>query len=460
MAAIDDVIKYTENNRDKFEEELFELLRFPSISSDPDSTEEMNRCAEWLKKNFESFGLSAEILPTQGWPVVVAETAKKSDRPTVLVYGHYDVQPVDPLELWNSPPFEPRRAENGNVYARGATDDKGQAFTHVKAAEAWMKAGVEPPVNLVFLIEGEEEIGSPNLEDFIREHRERFLADAVLISDTSQFGRDLPALCYALRGITYMEFIVTGAKEDLHSGMFGGIAPNPAHVVARILADMKDPNGTIQIPGFYDGVKAPEDWELEEYEKLPWDFEELAKQLGISKLSGEREYPVPVRKWCRPTLDINGVYGGFAGKGAKTVIPSKAGAKVSMRLVPGQDAERVAKLFEDFVRERIPEEYQVELINYQNSPATVIPVEHPAMQAGKEAFAKGFGKEPLLTREGASIPVVSFFVDEMKCPTVLLGFGLPDDNLHAPNEKFLLEDFHRGIKTSAHFLDAFARIEK
>ncbi|MCA9429146.1 MAG: M20/M25/M40 family metallo-hydrolase, partial [Candidatus Omnitrophica bacterium] len=306
MAAIDDVIKYTENNRDKFEEELFELLRFPSISSDPDSTEEMNRCAEWLKKNFESFGLSAEILPTQGWPVVVAETAKKSDRPTVLVYGHYDVQPVDPLELWNSPPFEPRRAENGNVYARGATDDKGQAFTHVKAAEAWMKAGVEPPVNLVFLIEGEEEIGSPNLEDFIREHRERFLADAVLISDTSQFGRDLPALCYALRGITYMEFIVTGAKEDLHSGMFGGIAPNPAHVVARILADMKDPNGTIQIPGFYDGVKAPEDWELEEYEKLPWDFEELAKQLGISKLSGEREYPVPVRKWCRPTLDING----------------------------------------------------------------------------------------------------------------------------------------------------------
>jgi acetylornithine deacetylase/succinyl-diaminopimelate desuccinylase-like protein len=458
MAAIDDVIHYAEQNRERFEQELFEMLRFPSISSDPDSTSEMQRCAEWLKKNFEGFGVSAEILSTKGWPAVVAETPRKPGRPTVLVYGHYDVQPVDPLDLWNSPPFEPRRA-NGNVYARGATDDKGQVFTHVKAAEAWMKSSGEPPVNLVFLIEGEEEIGSPNLEDFIRENRNRFEADAVLISDTSQFGPDQPALCYALRGITYMEFVVTGAKEDLHSGMFGGIAPNPAHVVARILADMKDPGGAIRIPGFYDGVAAPQDWELEEYEKLPWDYEELARQLGVPKLSGEQEYPVPVRKWCRPTLDINGIYGGFAGKGAKTVIPSKAGAKVSMRLVPGQDAARIARLFEEFVRERVPEEYQVEIINYQNSPATVIPVEDPAMQAGKEAFAKGFGKDPLLTREGASIPVVAFFVDEMKMPTVLLGFGLPDDNLHAPNEKFLLEDFHRGIKTSAHFLDAFSRIK-
>ncbi len=459
MAAIDDVIQYVEENRAKFEDELFELLRFPSISSDPESSDEMSRCADWVKLNFEQIGLKAEILPTKGWPVVVAETEREEGRPTVLVYGHYDVQPVDPVDLWDSPPFEPRRA-NGNVYARGATDDKGQAFTHVKAAEAWMKASGGPPVNLVFLIEGEEEIGSPNLEDFIQENRSRFEADAVLVSDTSQFGPGQPALCYALRGITYMEFVVTGAKEDLHSGMFGGIAPNPAHVVSRVLADMKDANGTIQIPGFYDGVKPPEDWELAEYEKLPWNYEELAKQLGIAKLSGEQEFPVPVRKWCRPTLDINGVYGGFAGKGAKTVIPSKAGAKVSMRLVPGQDAVRIAEIFETFVRERIPDDYQVEITNFQNSPATVIPIEDPAMQAGKEAFAKGYGKEPLLTREGASIPVVAFFVDEMKMPTVLLGFGLPDDNLHAPNEKFLLEDFHRGIKTSAHFLDAFARIKR
>ena len=459
MSEIDNVIQFVEENRDRFEDELFQLLRFPSISSDSDSGKEMDRCACWVRDNFQEMGLEAEILPTKGWPVVVAETERKEERPTVLVYGHYDVQPVDPIDLWNSPPFEPHRA-NGNVYARGATDDKGQAFAHIKAAEAWMKTVGEPPVNLVFLIEGEEEVGSPNLEDFIRENRERFQADAVLISDTSQFGPDQPALCYALRGITYMEFVVTGAKEDLHSGMFGGIAPNPAHVVARILADLKDPNGTIQIPGFYDGVRPPEDWELEEYEKLPWDYEELARQLGIPKLTGEEEYPVPVRKWCRPTLDINGMYGGFAGQGAKTGIPSKAGAKVSMRLVPGQDAERIAELFENFVRERIPEEYQVELMNYQTSPATVIPVEDPAMQAGKEAFARGFVKEPLLTREGASIPVVAFFVDEMKMPTVLLGFGLPDDNLHAPNEKFRLEDFHRGIKTSAHFLDAFARIKQ
>jgi len=458
MTPINQVIKYIDENRSRFEEELFDFLRIPSISSDPGSGPEMDRCAEWVRSDFERFGLRSEVLPTKGWPAVVAESPRVNGKPTVLVYGHYDVQPVDPVELWDSPPFEPRLA-NGNVYARGATDDKGQAFTHLKAAEAWMKAGGELPVNLVFLIEGEEEIGSPNLEDFIRRHLARFEADAALISDTSQFGPNLPALCYALRGITYMEFIVTGAKEDLHSGMFGGIAPNPAHVVARILADLKDPNGTIQIPGFYDGVTPPEDWELEEYEKLPWDYEELARQLGVPKLCGEREFPVPVRKWCRPTLDINGLYGGFAGKGAKTVIPSKAGAKVSMRLVPGQDAERVAQLFETFVRERVPEEYRLELINYQTSPATVIPVEDPAMQAGKEAFAKGFGKEPLLTREGASIPVVAFFVDELKMPTVLLGFGLPDDNLHAPNEKFLLEDFYRGIKTSAHFLDAFARIK-
>lgn len=455
---MDEVIRYIDDNREKFKEELFELLRFPSISSDPGRGEEMAACSEWLKKNFEAIGLEAEILPTEGWPVVTAKTPRKDGRPTVLVYGHYDVQPVDPVDLWDSPPFEPRTA-NGNVYARGATDDKGQAFAHVKAAEAWMKTVGDPPVNLVFLIEGEEEIGSPNLENFIRKHRERFEADAVLVSDTSQFGPNQPALCYALRGLTYMEFVVTGAKEDLHSGMFGGIAPNPAHVVARVLADLKDVNGTIQIPGFYDGVKAPEEWELEEYEKLPWDFDDLARQLGVPKLSGEKEHPIPVRKWCRPTLDINGVYGGYSGKGAKTVIPSKAGAKVSMRLVPGQDAERIAALFKKFVEERIPEEYQLEIWSYQNSPATVIPVEDPAMQAGKEAFAKGFGKEPLLIREGASIPVVAFFVDEMKMPTVLLGFGLPDDNLHAPNEKFSLEDYHRGIRTSAHFLDAFARIK-
>lgn len=457
MNAIKRVCCFLEENRERFEEELCAFLRFPSISANPDHRQDILSCAEWLRARFVEIGLAAEILPTKGWPAVVAETPKRPGLPTVLVYGHYDVQPVDPLDLWNSPPFEPRR-ENGILYARGATDDKGQVYTHVKAAEAWMRAVGEIPVNLIFLIEGEEEIGSPNLEEFIQERRARFEADAVLISDTSQFGPNQPALCYALRGLTYMEFVVTGSNQDLHSGMFGGIVPNPAQVVANVIASLKNPDGSIAIEGFYDGVRDAEEWEIREYEKLPWDFAGLARELGLPSLSGEREYPVPVRKWCRPTLDVNGLYGGYAGKGAKTVIPSQAGAKVSMRLVPGQDANRIADLFEAHVRAGIPSDCRVEIIRYQNSPATVIPVEDPAMRAGKEALQRGFGKEPLLIREGASIPVVAFFVDVMKMPVVLLGFGLPDDNLHAPNEKFTLADFHRGIATSAHFHDVYARI--
>ncbi len=457
MSAIQQVISYLEKNRNRFEEELFEFLRFPSISASPSHAGDVLACAEWLTGRFRELGLSAEILSTQGQPAVVAETERRKDRPTVLVYGHYDVQPVDPLDLWSSPPFEPV-VRDGVVFARGATDDKGQLYTHLKATEAWIQVTGETPINLVFLMEGEEEVGSPHLERFIEEHRERFQADAVIISDTSQFGAGYPALCYALRGLTYMEFIVTGANQDLHSGMFGGVVPNPAQVTGTIIAALKNPDGSIAIPGFYDGVKPPEDWEIEEYEKLPWDFEEMASQLGLPHLSGEQQYPVPVRKWYRPTLDVNGVYGGYAGKGAKTVIPSQAGAKVSMRLVPGQDPERIADLFETFVRERIPSDCSVEVIRYQNSPAIVIPVDDPAMKAGREAYHLGFGREPLFIREGASIPVVGYFVDQMKMSVVLFGFGLPDDNPHAPNEKFTLADYHRGIATSAQFQDVYARI--
>ena len=457
MSAIQQVISYLEKNRNRFEEELFEFLRFPSISASPSHAGDVQACAEWLTGRFRELGLSAEILPTQGLPAVVAETKRRKDRPTVLVYGHYDVQPVDPLDLWSSPPFEPV-VKDGVVYARGATDDKGQLYTHLKATEAWIHVTGETPINLVFLMEGEEEVGSPHLERFIEENRERFQADAVIISDTSQFGAGYPALCYALRGLTSMEFIVTGANQDLHSGMFGGVVPNPAQVTGAIIAALKNLDGSIAIPGFYDGVEAPEDWEVQEYEKLPWDFEDMAKQLGLPRLSGEQQYPVPVRKWYRPTLDINGVYGGYAGKGAKTVIPSQAGAKVSMRLVAGQNPERIADLFEAFVRERIPSDCSVEVIRYQNSPAIVIPVDDPAMKAGREAYHLGFGREPLFIREGASIPVVGYFVDQMKMSVVLFGFGLPDDNPHAPNEKFTLSDYHRGIATSAHFQDVYARI--
>jgi acetylornithine deacetylase/succinyl-diaminopimelate desuccinylase-like protein len=458
MGSIESVQEYLASHRGKFEEELMEFLKIPSVSSDPNAKADIERCAEWLRDRFQDLGLQTEILPTKGWPAVVAETPRDDSLPTVLVYGHYDVQPVDPLDLWHSPPFEPR-VEDGVVYARGATDDKGQSYTHVKAAEGWIRTVGKPPVNLVFLMEGEEEVGSPNLEDFIRENSSRFQADAVLISDTSQFGPGLPALCYSLRGITYMEFEVTGCNQDLHSGMFGGIVPNPAQIVANILSEMKTSEESIAIPGFYDGVRNPEEWEVAQFEKLPWDDERAAEELGIPWLSGEAGYSVPIRKWCRPTLDVNGLFGGYAGEGAKTVIPAKAGAKVSMRLVPGQNADKIAEIFEAFVRERVPANCTVQVRSYQNSPATVIPVEDPAMMAAKEAFSKGFGKEPLLIREGASIPIVAFFVDEMKMPVALLGFGLPDDNLHAPNEKFTLEDYHRGIATSAHFLEEYARLQ-
>lgn len=456
MSAIHEVIAYLEMNRDRFEEELFEFLRFPSISASPNHEKDVQKCAQWLAGRFREIGLSAEILPTQGLPAVVAETPRHEGRPTVLVYGHYDVQPVDPLELWCSPPFEPR-VKDGVVYARGATDDKGQLYTHLKATEAWIRVTGETPINLVFLMEGEEEVGSPHLEQFIEEHRQRFQADAVIISDTSMFSAGYPALCYALRGLTYMEFIVKGANQDLHSGMFGGVVPNPAQVTATIVSALKNPDGSIAIPGFYDGVKDPEEWEVCEFEKLPWDFEGMARELGLPHLSGEQAYPVPVRKWYRPTLDVNGIYGGYAGKGAKTVIPAQSGAKVSMRLVPGQDPERIADLFEAFVRERIPSECTVEIIRYQSSPAIVIPVDDPAMKAGREAYQLGFGREPLFIREGASIPVVGYFVDQMKMSAVLFGFGLPDDNPHAPNEKFTLADYHKGIATSAHFQDVYAK---
>ncbi|MCK6495363.1 dipeptidase [bacterium] len=456
MSSIRTVLDYATANKARYENDLIEFLKFPSISASPQSRTDILQCAEWLAGRFRAAGLETETLPTRGWPAVVARTGPlKTERPTVLIYGHYDVQPVDPVDLWKTPPFDPV-VRDGVVYARGATDDKGQLLTHLLAAEAWMKTIGDIPLNLIYLIEGEEEIGSPHLEEFILEHREKLQADVVVISDTSQFGPEMPALCYALRGLTYMEFIVTGANQDLHSGMFGGIVPNPNQVVAAIVAEMKGLDGRIRIPGFYDGVKPPEGWEVAEYEKLPWNDSDLAAQLGLPGLSGEKEYPAPVRRWYRPTLDVNGMYGGYAGKGAKTVIPSIAGAKVSMRLVSGQNPERVAELFEAFVRERVPDDCKVEVIRYQNSPAIIIPVDHPAMQAAKVAFRNGFGKEPLLIREGASIPIVAFFVDTMKMPSILFGFGLPDDNPHAPNEKFTLADFHRGIATSAHFMDVYS----
>lgn len=454
MTDLQQVEAYCQTHSERFEKELVELLRFPSVSANSDNRADIEGCANWLADHLRAMGLESSILPTPRWPVVFAQSERRGDRPTVVIYGHYDVQPAEPLELWQSPPFEPRIA-GGNIYARGATDDKGQLFTHLKAVEAWLQTTGELPVNVIFLLEGEEEIGSPHLEEFIQQHRDLFQADAAIVSDTSQFGPRQPALCYGLRGICYLEFVVEGAREDLHSGMYGGIAPNPCQVVTNILAEMKSLDGRVLIPGFYDDMEEVQPWEQAAFEALPWDYGALAEELGLSELAGEQDYSIPVRKWARPTLDINGLYGGYAGEGTKTIIPNRAGAKFSMRLVPGQDPQRIVKLCREFITARIPSCCRVTIYDHQASAATIISLEDPAMQAALQALEYGFEVKPHLIREGASIPIVDFFVKQMNWPTALLGYGLPDDNLHAPNEKLNLADFHRGIRTTAGFFEFY-----
>lgn len=449
--AIDRVDAYLDAHRGDFEEQLKALLRIPSVSAQPDHDADTRRAAEFIRDDLVAMGLDVELIATKGHPIVYAERLASPGKPTLLVYGHYDVQPPEPLEPWISPPFEPT-VRDGNLYARGATDDKGQMFTHLKATEAWLKGVGSLPLNLKILIEGEEEVGGANLERFVAENRARLACDYAVISDTSQFGPGMPAITYGLKGLAYFELIVQGARTDLHSGTFGGAVANPCNALAAILASLKGADGRILIPGFYDPVKPLEDWERAEFAKLPFSEEEFRANLGVPSVEGEAGYTTLERKWARPTCDVNGIYGGYQGPGPKTVLPSRAGAKFSFRLVPDQDPKTVAEQLRAHVAAVCPPGVTFELIEHHGAPAVLVGVDSPGVRAAVRAIEAGFGKAPVFIREGGSIPVVGLLKDQLGVDTLLLGWGQNDDNLHGPNEKFSLADFHRGIKASAHLL--------
>jgi len=455
MSAIQN---YIDNNIEAFQEQLFEFLRIPSVSTDRDKREEVRRAASFLTDQLEAIGLDKVTLhETAGHPIVTAEKMVGEDRPTVLIYGHYDVQPPDPEELWTTPPFEPTVKE-GRVYARGASDDKGQSFTHLKSVEAFLKTGSALPVNVKYLLEGEEEIGSPHLVPFIEEHKEALACDMVLISDTAMFDEDQPSITFGLRGLAYMEVHVTGPNRDLHSGVFGGAVENPVNVLAEIIGKLKGEDGVIRIDGFYEDVLPMTEEEREAVKALPFDEEEYKRDLGLTALHGEQGYSTLERASARPTLDVNGIWGGYQKEGAKTVLPAKAGAKISMRLVPDQDPDKIARLFERQVRALAPDTVTVEVEAHHGGYPVVIDLDFYGLKAAAKAFSDVYSKEVLFSREGGSIPIVADFKKVLGVNSILMGFGLTRDALHSPNESFFLKDFHRGIKTSARFFEVLAEM--
>jgi acetylornithine deacetylase/succinyl-diaminopimelate desuccinylase-like protein len=443
-----------DDHREANLEGLKELLRIPSVSTQPQHKADVLRCAQWLAARLAAAGMEAKVVPTRGHPVVLGRTPAEDSagrpaarRPTVLVYGHYDVQPPEPLELWQTPPFEPT-VRDGALHARGAADDKGQTWAHIAAAEAWQRQG-GPPVNLIFMLEGEEEIGSEHLGEFMNEHREELKADIALISDTSQFCRGVPTITYGLRGLVYMEVKLTAAGHDLHSGLYGAAVPNPANELCALLASLHDRDGRVNLEGFYDDVLPLADIEREMWSKLPFDEKLFADELELKELCGEGGYNTIERRWARPTLDINGLSSGYEGPGAKTIIPSSATAKVSMRLVPNQDPHKIQRTFEQTLRARCPSYVKIEFHQYGAAEPVLVPREGRAMQLAAEAVQIGFGTPPVLTREGGTIPVVAMIKSVLGIDTILVGFGLPDDRIHSPNEKFDLEALHQGTRTAA-----------
>jgi len=428
--------------------QLKDWLRIPSISTDPHHVFDVVRAAAFIADDLRSLGFKVETVATPRHPVVLAEYEAGPDRPVALVYGHYDVQPPDPVEEWEEKPFDPTE-RGGNLYARGVSDDKGQFFTHVKAAEAWIRTRGTLPVNLKFLIEGEEEIGSPNLEKVLRDRREQLHCHVAVISDSSQYGPDMPAITYGLRGVVYLELVLDGPRQDLHSGVFGGVVANPANNLAMILGELYDENGRVLLPGFYDEVVPLSDWEREQFDKLPFDERATLEQVGTDSLFGEVGYTVLERKWARPTLDINGLTSGYQGEGAKTIIPARASCKLSFRLVPNQQPRRIVESFREFVQQRCLPGINFELRELGMCPAALVPADSAPIKAAMRAIEAGFGRKPVLIREGGTIPVVGMLKDVLGVDTLLLGWGQSDDNMHGPNEKLSLKDFYRGIRSSA-----------
>ncbi len=443
------VIDFIHSHRDSYVTELRDFLAIPSISALPDRAADVVRCAEWAADEMRRIGLeSVEVIATPGHPVVYGEWCHAAGAPTILFYGHYDVQPVDPVDLWESPPFEPTVRE-GELYARGAADDKGQVFMHFKAIEAHLKTAGRLPVNIKVVIEGEEEIGSVNLDRFVRDHRSRLAADVIVISDSAMFDRGVPSICYALRGLVYYQIDLRGTTSDLHSGLFGGAVANPAMVLAQILAQMKDRGGRIRIPGFYDRVRPLSDEERTAWAGLPFNEKKYRQDLGAPRLAGESGYSVLERVWARPTFEVNGLLSGFTGDGSKTVIPALAMAKVSMRLVPDQDPGEIAQQFETYIRKVAPKTVTLTLTRMHGGKPWITSYDNPFVRAAARAIERGFGTAPVFCREGGSIPVVSTFYEELGVPAVLFGVGLPDENAHAPNERLDLGNFHNGIVSAA-----------
>ncbi len=450
---MEQILKYLEENKLNFLNELKEFIAIPSISTGEENKNEVARCANWVADHLKNIGMNnVQVLPTEGHPVVYGEWLGAPGKPTVLIYGHYDVQPVDPIDLWESPPFE-ATVRGENLYARGTADDKGQVFIHFKAVEAYMKNVGSLPMNLKFIIEGEEEVGSANLPKFLKEHKDLLKADLIVVSDSSMFAKGVPSICYGLRGLSYMQIDLVGPKGDLHSGSFGGSVHNPIQALTEIVASLHDKNGKITIPGFYNDVLALTKKERDAFKKLPWNDKKYAKELGVKQLYGEKGFTTLERLWARPTLECNGIWGGFTGEGAKTVLPSKASAKISMRLVPHQKSAKIAKLFEKHIKKIAPKSVQVTVRNLHGGEAAITPIDSPGVKAAVAALEKGFNKKPLYQREGGSIPIVVDFKRILGLDTVLLGFGLPDENAHAPNEFINLDNFYGGMRTVAHLFN-------
>jgi acetylornithine deacetylase/succinyl-diaminopimelate desuccinylase-like protein len=438
---------------------LKEFLAIPSVSAKPDHAVEVRRCADWLANELRFAAMEASVMNTNGHPVVVAKNKHVPGRPTVLLYGHYDVQPPEPLDLWTSPPFEPTVRDDGTgheaLYARGSVDDKGQVWAHVEAITAWQAHG-GVPVNLTVLIEGEEEVGSPNLLPFLKQHRDQLRADVCLISDTGMVDRTTPAIDYGLRGLVYAEIELTGPSHDLHSGSFGGAAPNPANALCALIASLHDADGRVNIPGFYDDVLVPSAREKELMAKVTFDEKKWLKGIDVPAPIGEKGYSIYEKITVRPTLDVNGITAGYQGAGAKTVIASKASAKLSMRLVPNQDPEKIRAAFEKTIRDRTPSQFKLEIHYHGQSAAFLTPVEGKPIECASAAIRKVWEKDPVFTRGGGTIPVGAWIKQTLGCDCVFVGFGLDDDRAHSPNEKFDLLCFYNGQRTAAALYEAFA----
>jgi acetylornithine deacetylase/succinyl-diaminopimelate desuccinylase-like protein len=444
------VLDYLKQNQSRFLAELCELLRFPSVSAQPQHKKDLLACAEWIVSHCHRIGLEAKLCATAGNPIVIAKTPreKKSRKPHYMVYGHYDVQPPEPLDLWKTPPFEPR-IEGRNLFARGSTDNKGQFFAHLKAAEAYLKTGTPLPCDLTFVIEGEEEVGSANLTKFLKQHSKDLACDAVIVSDTGMPSPKHPALTYSLRGISAFEITLHGPARDLHSGGFGGSVDNPAMALSQLLGKLRDKNGRIAIPGFYDDVKPLTAYERKQFARLPTTDAELKKITGVKELFGERGFTPAEQRSARPTFEINGLTSGYQGEGSKTIVPAWARAKITCRLVPNQNPARIRKVVCDYLKKICPPTVRMEIEGGHGAEAYLVSPTSPQAQAALRASRAAFGHEPVLLREGGSIPIVNDFKKVLGVDTLLLGLGLPGDNAHSPNEKFSLDNFENGQRMSA-----------